>query len=361
MLTQATETKTLGTITRTSKENRSNQARNALRSLAVEHDADQRAADSKTRTARTFMADLLFEHIYMGRILQAFENHLIALRKGKSVDYGIMHEVMHYIVHFPDVYHHPREHLLFQRMQARDPALGDIVRKLEREHEIGYQQGRRLLKLMETARDTPKSSPKAEILSRGERYVQEMRAHMKLEETVMIPQATKLLTEEDFTQIRSQLKNRMDSLLAPPLNAQDHPGLLAQVENTVKSVYTEASRLEFLQSLVLIDAVTELGVGTRRMANIIQDEMKENWTDYLAYQKSLLQARSPLAWWSLSYEAAAKSIQRQRQFRSQLAQTLQKTLVNTMSPILDQLKSLSEDRSDDTGSLPTTRDQSKGT
>lgn len=184
---------------------------------------------------------------------------------------------------------------------------------------------------------------------------------MKLEETVMIPQATKLLTEEDFTQIRSQLKNRMDSLLAPPLNAQDHPGLLAQVENTVKSVYTEASRLEFLQSLVLIDAVTELGVGTRRMANIIQDEMKENWTDYLAYQKSLLQARSPLAWWSLSYEAAAKSIQRQRQFRSQLAQTLQKTLVNTMSPILDQLKSLSEDRSDDTGSLPTTRDQSKGT
>jgi hemerythrin-like domain-containing protein len=305
-----------------------------------------------TPAARAFMQDLLFEHAYLNRILRAFENHLTALRNRGTVDYDIMHEVMHYIVHFPDVYHHPREHLLFECIQAQQSNLEGVVHKLEREHEIGYEQGRRLLTLLEEAKQRVSSRLNAELLSSGKLYIHEMREHMRLEETVMIPRAITLLTEQDLSRIRLELGQRNESLLAPPLNQQDHPGLLAHFEATVRSVGTEASRLESLHALVAIDAVTEFGAGTRRMADIVQRSLREGWNDCTDYCKTVVRAQSPLAWWKISFQAVASGIQRQCELGSELTRAVQETLSNTKAPVIAQVKSLSGSTPHPKPSLP---------
>jgi hypothetical protein len=267
------------------------------------------------------------------------------------VDYGIIHEVMHYIVHYPDTYHHPREHLLFEHMLTRDPELQDNVEKLEREHEIGYGQGRQLLALLEQAQKQPTPALSREILEKGERYIGGMRNHMRFEETAVIPRAAGLLTAEDWVEIRSDMEVHVDSLLTPPLNASDHPGLVGYFEKHIKSIYTDVSLFEFAQSMIIIDALTELLIGTRRVAGLIKDDIQDSWTTNFDFCKAALQARSLWEWWNISARATVGNWERQRRTLTQLNEACRDTAYHTIEPFRDEFKSLGKRRSENTRGL----------
>jgi hemerythrin-like domain-containing protein len=317
------------------------------RPSSQDNEADPLPAEPDQQ-AQTFLADLVFEHTYLARILNAFEDHLISLRTEKSVNYGIIREVMHYIVHYPDTYHHPREHLLFERMLTRDPGLQDSVAKLEREHEIGYEQGRQLLALLEQAQTQPTPALSREILQKGERYTEGMRNHMRFEETAVIPHATELLSTEDWAEIRSDMRVHVDSLLTPPLNPLDHPGLVGYFEKHVKSIYTNVSLLEFVQSMIIIDSLTELFIGTRRVAELIKDDIQNAVASNVDFCKAALKARSPWEWWNISARATTDNWQRQLRTLTQLNEACRDTAHHTIEPFRDELNSLRKRRAENT-------------
>ena len=296
--------------------------------------------------AQAFIEDLVFEHTYLARILNAFEDHLISLRADKSVDYGIIREVMHYIVHYPDTYHHPREHILFERMLARDPTLQDSVAKIEHEHEIAYEQGRQLLTLLEQAQRQPTPALSREILQKGVRYTEGMRDHMRLEETALIPHATKLLSTEDWEKARSEMQAHIDSLLTPPLNPLDHAGLVDYFEQHVKSIYTDASLLEFVQSMIIIDSLTEFVVGMRRVAELVKNDIQNALTSNITFCKAALKARSPWEWWNISARATTDNWQRQLRTLTQLNEACRDTAYHTIEPFKDELTNLRKRRAE---------------
>ena len=57
------------------------------------------------------------------------------MRPGKVPDYHLLLEIVDYLTHYPDQYHHPREDLLFTRMLESDSKFRRKLDRLEREHD----------------------------------------------------------------------------------------------------------------------------------------------------------------------------------------------------------------------------------
>ena len=79
------------------------------------------------------MATLYAEHRYMATLLALLAEQLDALEADSAVDSHVLFEAVHYMIHFPDSYHHPREDLVYQRAGELDPGIADSVDTLQRD------------------------------------------------------------------------------------------------------------------------------------------------------------------------------------------------------------------------------------
>ncbi len=296
----------------------------------------QKRPASAAKTPKQLTADLLFEHAYLARVLNTFEDHLTALRNQKTVDYTIMHEIMHYIIHYPDLYHHPREHLIFERLRTHDPFLAGIVRTLEREHTLGYEAGQRLLALMVAACEYPTPKLARRILNGGDHYVEKMRAHMHREESMVLSRIPDLLTMADCKAIAMQFKTARDPLIEEA-GPSPYPSLLGHLQETVKSVCTHASPLDHLKGLVVVDSLTEVCVGARQVADIVSTNVRETYTNNLNYWGAALQARSITDLWRLTHQALGTNWRQQQDMVNAITKTCQKTANNAAGPFKAQL------------------------
>ena len=52
-----------------------------------------------------------------------------------SPDYQLALDIMHYMTQYPDLFHHPREDVVFERMLLRDPSLSGVLGELLRDHQ----------------------------------------------------------------------------------------------------------------------------------------------------------------------------------------------------------------------------------
>jgi len=70
----------------------------------------------------------------MGRLLDAVERQLERFDRGETPDYDILQGVLDYALTYPDLYHHPKEDLVYARLRLRDPAAADSLTDLQAEH-----------------------------------------------------------------------------------------------------------------------------------------------------------------------------------------------------------------------------------
>ena len=68
------------------------------------------------------------EHSNFAKLLDLLEARLSSNQPGEDTDYALMLDVMEYMTHFPDRFHHPREDLAFRRLQRRRPQMRSAVR-----------------------------------------------------------------------------------------------------------------------------------------------------------------------------------------------------------------------------------------
>ena len=80
----------------------------------------------------------------MAKLLNAFERQLAAFDQGATPDHDIVRGVIDYCLTYPDLYHHPKEDLVFARLQLRDPATAEAVGDIRAEHEALSEAIRRL-------------------------------------------------------------------------------------------------------------------------------------------------------------------------------------------------------------------------
>ncbi len=67
------------------------------------------------------LSNLRKDHGNVDRLMTVFSRGLEELEAG-APDYLLFLEIPHYMTHYPDMFHHPREELMFEKILTNAPA-----------------------------------------------------------------------------------------------------------------------------------------------------------------------------------------------------------------------------------------------
>jgi len=131
--------------------------------------------------------------------------------------------MLFYIDEFPERLHHTKEStLLFPRVLRAVPSLRAVIDRLDQEHRDGERTVRELQHLLlawELLGEGRRSTFERACL----RFLDFYEAHMALEETLVLPEAERCMTEADWCVLDAAFKENMDPLGGkfPPNPAYD--------------------------------------------------------------------------------------------------------------------------------------------
>jgi hemerythrin-like domain-containing protein len=151
------------------------------------------------------------EHDALSKLLDALERQLVEFDQGRRPDYDIVQGVIDYCLSFPDLYHHPKEDLVYARMKARNPAKAETVGDLLGEHESLAELTRRFAEAVRNVLDEAEISREG-LLEVAYDFLGHYRRHIAGEEEVFFPAAFEVLTPEDWQAIEAEVEARLDPL-----------------------------------------------------------------------------------------------------------------------------------------------------
>ncbi|WP_342130222.1 hemerythrin domain-containing protein [Hydrogenophaga sp. OTU3427] len=155
------------------------------------------------------------EHTALSAMLQSL---LSLMRQGPGDAperfFDVLRAMLFYIDEFPEKQHHPKESdLLFPRVARVAPHTMEIIARLEREHMQGEGTVRELQHRLQAWELLGEGRRKA-FVDEAERYVSFYLEHMRLEETVILPEAEAHLDEADRRELDAAFSGHVDPLVA---------------------------------------------------------------------------------------------------------------------------------------------------
>ena len=137
------------------------------------------------------------DHLHFKRLLDLLEKEVDVFHSGRQPSYERMLDVIHYLQHFTDELHHPREDILFSRLAQRSPNLDLPVARLRQEHSVIAHVGAQLQQGLEQA-IAGSYLARADIEALASTYLVYYRNHIAREEAEILPAAERLLESEDW-------------------------------------------------------------------------------------------------------------------------------------------------------------------
>lgn len=162
---------------------------------------------------------LYSEHRYISSLLDTLEWQAARLKPGKVPDYHLLHDIVDYLTHYPDVYHHPREDLLFASMLKQDKGFRERLDRLQREHQALQHYNRELLgELSQITEGRRVDRPG--LLQRIKRYTAGYRQHIDYESSEIFPQAKGHLSTRDLEKLSEKTRYINDPLFGGDIQRQ---------------------------------------------------------------------------------------------------------------------------------------------
>lgn len=153
------------------------------------------------------------EHAALAAMLQSLR---MMVQRGPAQEpenfFDVLRAMLFYIDEFPERLHHTKEtELLFPPVRARAPHLKDTLDKLDRDHAHGEAAVRELQHLL-LAWELLGESRRPAFEQAVKRYLEFYLDHMRLEETVIMPEAEKVLTADDWKALDVAFASNCDPL-----------------------------------------------------------------------------------------------------------------------------------------------------
>jgi len=151
------------------------------------------------------------EHGNFKRLLEVLEAQISLFHESARPDYDLMLDIIYYLRHYADRFHHPKEDAATGRLVERDPSAHAIVRKLAWEHEIIATSGIKLLEKLDAVLSGALVA-REEVEASAATYVAYYRQHMTREEREMFPRAGRKLRKEDWAAVEAAVPGTRDPL-----------------------------------------------------------------------------------------------------------------------------------------------------
>jgi hemerythrin-like domain-containing protein len=126
--------------------------------------------------------------------------------------FDVVRAMLFYIDEFPERLHHPKEsNLLFPKVVKAAPQVLGAIDRLERDHMVSEKAARELQHLL-LSWELLGSSRRAAFEEALKKYVDFYLDHMNLEESIVLPEAERCLTEEDWCLLDAAFAENADPL-----------------------------------------------------------------------------------------------------------------------------------------------------
>ena len=152
----------------------------------------------------SILSRLCVEHGRMKILLTSLEAMLESLDRGEKEALLTLQDIVEYMVEYPDLYHHPLEDSIFQRLQSHDNDARFAINQLREEHSELRVLAERFLNLLLAALNDQAVSGQ-QIRDSGRRYLKLQLDHMSQEEYTVFPWANRELDARDWEAIETQI------------------------------------------------------------------------------------------------------------------------------------------------------------
>lgn len=159
------------------------------------------------------------DHINISRLMDLLESQVRLLEENNPANLQLISDIVEYIMNYPDLYHHPREDLIFEILRHRDKAIGPVINHLLGEHKVLTETAINLSEMLRNinANDKEQIRTLADLL---QKYINLSRSHMDIEESNLYPCAKQALTEEDWEEIEKGSVYKDDPLFGKVIYKQ---------------------------------------------------------------------------------------------------------------------------------------------
>lgn len=169
------------------------------------------------------------EHMRFARLLDFLERQMAAFHAGQQPDYALMRDVVHYLRHYGDRFHHPREDVAFARLVERDPSLELAINRLLQEHRVIAITGDALLHYLEDILNDVVIERQT-VEAAAATYLVYYRHHLATEENEILPRAGRLLTPLDWAAVANAVATVPDPLFGDDVGVR-YRALREQIAN----------------------------------------------------------------------------------------------------------------------------------
>ncbi len=149
----------------------------------------------------------------MARILKLIASEIDAFVAEEPRDMDVLDDAMRYMISYADKLHHPKEDIMFRRLQEVAPQTRDLVEDIFREHETIARMGAEFHELVQAV-EYGDFVLRKEIIAKGEDYVRTLFAHMGKEEEQLLETAKQLLSSENHADLEIEADELVDPLFA---------------------------------------------------------------------------------------------------------------------------------------------------
>ena len=160
------------------------------------------------------------EHMDMAVLLDLLERQITAFKSGGEPDYAIVRGILDYYLSYPDLYHHPKEDLIYQRLRRRDPEKAAEVEDILHSHKDLAMLVRRFASATIDQMLGKSETPREWFGSLARSFVDSNRAHMVAEEERFLPLVLQVLSPEDWAEIDAQVTDEADPLFGDSVEAR---------------------------------------------------------------------------------------------------------------------------------------------
>lgn len=151
------------------------------------------------------------EHAHMASLVKTLEWQVSEFEKGGQPDYEIIRSAVEYFLSFPDLYHHPKEDMIFAVLEERDPTAAHTIGDLRHEHEMIAARTRELSAGLSVVLEEAQV-PRESFVRWARAFTDLQQLHMRMEEEVFFPAALEALTEEDWQALAAEMTKEDDPL-----------------------------------------------------------------------------------------------------------------------------------------------------
>ena len=156
---------------------------------------------------------ILEEHVALNAMLRSLT---LMVERGPKRDtdtfFSVLRAMLFYVDEFPERLHHPKEtDLLFPKLRRSSPQISADLDRLDREHakgEVAIRELQHLLLAWELLGETRRGAFEGACL----RYVNFYLEHIRLEETLILPQAERCLSAAEWQELDEAFASNRDPL-----------------------------------------------------------------------------------------------------------------------------------------------------